>query len=462
MQKKIMLSAFALVALTACGGSSTSSIIRRDLQWENPFAGTANETVTLSVWAGSTTESMGFANAVLEDFKKANPDSNYEIKLKAVSESSVNGDWANDPKQAADFAICADDQMPQLIASNYLQKIKVLDAEIPGLSAAIESRNDADSVEASKSKGDLYGFPVSSSNGYVLYYNSDLLKESDCASFETLLAAIKAAGEKDGKKYTFGFPHASGWYLDGYFHGAGFTATGEADGDTITANWHTQNEAGLKGVDVAASLVRLAHGQYKDQWLSEKEATLVSRAAKGVSGRVIATINGTWNYKALQKAWGESACSATLLPKFTVSAGQEFRMHTVKGSKIGVLNRSSQHVKEAARFAEFFTNYSSQVMRFDNLGETPSNKESLKICDLNTNACLKAMAEQRVVGGFVEKVNPAFWNPANALSTNLCAGNAGKEHSFITSGEGTAELVLNMEEIQAALDACNAGFTKGN
>ncbi len=461
MKGKFHLCALALVALTACGSSSSSSIIRRDLQWENPFADTADETVTLSVWAGSTTESMNYARAVLEDFQKANPRSKYDIKLKAVSEASVNGDWANDPKQAADFAVCADDQLPQLIASNYLQKIKVLDMEIPGLSASVSSRNDADSVAAASSHDDLYGFPVSASNGYVLYYNSEILKKEDCASFETLLAAIKAAGEKDGKKYTFGFPHASGWYLDGYFHGAGLTATGEADGDTIESNWNTANAEGVKAVDIASSLVRLAHGQYKNQWLSEKEATLVSRAAKGGSGRVVATINGTWNYKALQKAWGESATSATLLPTFKVGE-KSYRMHTVKGSKIGVLNRSSQHVKEAARFAEFYTNYSSQVMRFDNLGETPSNTESLKICDLSTNTCLAAMAEQRVAGGFVEKVNPAFWNPANALSTNLCAGNAGESHSFITSGEGTADLVLNTAEIQLALDACVAGFTKGS
>ncbi len=460
MKPQKSLLALALVALTACGGSSTS-VIRRDIEWVNPFANTAKETATISVWAGNTTESMNYLKAVIEDFKKANPDSNYTINIRAISEASVNGDWSADPKNAADFAVIPDDQLPQMIASNYVQRLEPLDIEIPGLTASIKARNDADSIQAATSKGGLYGFPVSSSNGYVLFYNSDILKEADCDSFESLLAAIKAASERDNTKYTFGFPYASGWYLDGYFHGAGLEATGEADGDTITSNWNTESASGTKAVDVAASLVKLAHGEYKEYFLAEKEATLISRAAKGIPGRVVATINGAWNYNELSKKWGGDAkTGATLLPKFTTTAGETFRMETVKGSKIGILNRARDNIVPAARFAEFYTNFYSQVMRFDNVNETPANTEAVKICDLATKPYLKALNDQRAIGGFVEKVNPAFWSPANALATNLCSGNAGNDHQFIVSGVGTKDIVLNMEEIQASLDACVAAFTK--
>ena len=466
IKPKFNLTVFAVAALTACGGSSSGDgIIRRsDLSWSNPFAGTADETVTLSVWAGNTTESIAYTKAVAEDFKKANPNSNYTINIKAISERSVNGDWANDPKQAADFAVVPDDQLPSLIANNYLQKLSVMDYEIEGLTESLKTRNTADSVEVVTSKNDLYGFPVSASNGYVLYYNTEFLTKEDCASFDSLLAAIHRVSERDGKNYTFGFEHASGWYLDGWFHGAGFSASGEADGNTIDADWNDAVD-GVEGLEVASALVKLAHGQYKQHWLSEKEVNLMARTAKNLPNRVIAVINGTWNYNSLRKNWGEANTSATILPTYTVhdsaGAAKQVRMQTVKGFKVGVVNRSSKNVKAATRFAEFYSNYSSQVMRFDNLSEAPTNIESNAVCDYNTNACLKAAKEQREIGGFVEKVNASFWNPSNDLSAQLCAGNAGNDKPFIVSGEGTADLVLNEDNIQEALDKCIAAFERG-
>ena len=471
MNPKLFLTSIAVVALASCGGTATSSAIggsssdtRRSIDWSNPYADTADEEVTLNVWGGETQDSVDFIRTVAQDFKKANPKSNYTIQVKPVSESSVSGDWAQNPDTAADLAIAADDQIPSMISSNYIQNIEQLEKKIPGLADSIKTRNSKESIEVLTSEEKTYGFPVSASNGYILYYNSNLIKAEDTTSFEKLLAAIKKVSEEKGKNYRFGFPSNSGWYLDGWFRPAGFSVYGEAGKATVECDWNGEatdpSGTKVKGVDVAASLVKLAHGQYEKYWTSQKQELLMNQVDDSAPNQIIATINGTWNYNRLKAAWGTGA-AATTLPTYHVdSINKDYGMQSVKGFKVAVINRArAKTVVAACRFAEFLTNYENQILRFDALSEAPTNTDSVKQCDYSTNACVKALNEQWQKGGFVEKVNEAYWNPSNGLSNQLCVGNAGADASFIKSGQGTADIVLDMDAIQAALNACVATLT---
>lgn len=301
MNPKLFLTSIAVVALASCGGTATSSAVggsssdtRRSIDWSNPYAGTAEETVTLNVWGGETQDSVDFIRTVAQDFKKANPKSNYTIQVKPVSESSVSGDWAQNPDTAADLAIAADDQIPSMISSNYIQNIEQLEKRIPGLADSIKTRNSKESIEVLTSEEKTYGFPVSASNGYILYYNSNLIKAEDTTSFEKLLAAIKKVSEEKGKNYRFGFPSNSGWYLDGWFRPAGFSVYGEAGKATVECDWNGEvtdpSGTKVKGVDVAASLVKLAHGQYEKYWTSQKQELLMNQVDDSAPGSVIVAV----------------------------------------------------------------------------------------------------------------------------------------------------------------------------
>ena len=456
MKMKIALLLASTAALASCGGgnavsTSIEEISRRSVEWTNPFAGIADENVSLTVWGGENLDSINFINQVARDFKKANPKSNYTIQVKPVSESSVSGDWEQDPSNAADVAIAADDQIPSMVSSGRLVDLEALSAKkIPGLAENVIARNLDESIEVLTHDGKTYGFPVSASNGFVLYYNAKYLTADDVTSFDKMLAAIHKASETEGKNFVFGYPYNSGWYLDGWFHGAGFNVHGEAGALTVDCDWNTTVN-GVEGKDVAGAMVKLAHGQYKRHWSAGKAEELLTRIGEGNTDQVIATINGTWSFNNIKKNWGENA-KAAVLPSYHLDlANKDVRMHSVKGFKVAIINKNRPNAPAAAKFAEYLSNYESQIYRYDALNEAPTNINARSlVLTGDMNPAVKAINDQWDTS-FVEKVNPTYWNPSNGLSVELSVSNSDTA-KFVASGEGTAEIVLNYDEIQASLN----------
>ena len=455
-------------ALVSCGGgdaTSSSVFSRRSIEsWSNPYAGTATESVNLTIWSGETQESVDYIKMVASDFKKANPKSNYNFTIKPVSESSVSGDWEQNPNTAADLAIAADDQIPSMVSSKRLVSLEQLSAvKIPGLKDNVVARTLPEAIDAVTQPDPedpevekVYGIPVSASNGFVLYYNSKYVHADEVGSFESLLAGINRASTEAGRNLVFGYPYNSGWYLDGWFHGAGFSVTGEAGKTYCVCDWNTTLSSGVTGLDVASSMVRLAHGQYKSHWNADAETKLMTRINDDSNNQVVATISGTWNYNKLVKAWGEENTKATVLPTYHLAAkNADVRMCSVKGFKIAVINKAKANAPAAARFAEFLANYESQVLRYDFLNEAPANLDARTLIEKEElNPVVKAINDQWETS-FVEKVNPTYWNPSNGLSVQLADQTNG---DLIVSGDGTAAVVLNEAAIQAALDACVASL----
>ena len=57
-----------------------------------------------------------------------------------------------------------------------------------------KTANAASTVEAASVDGKLYAYPLTASNGYFLFYNSDYLTEEDVSSWDNLLAAAQKQG----------------------------------------------------------------------------------------------------------------------------------------------------------------------------------------------------------------------------------------------------------------------------
>ena len=456
--KPMLLSLLAVTALASCGGGTTPTASSQPAGGESTSGGSGTKTkIDLTVWAGETNDSLNYAREVAAAFNATQTEYEYNFSFKPVSEASVSGDWSSDPENAADFAIAADDQIPSMISAGHIQNLEALSSDkfIPGLANTIKGRNSSESIDVASANGKTYGFPVSASNGYILYYNTEFINKEDTTSFESLLAAIKRVSERDGKNYRFGFPTNSGWYLDGWFRGAGFSVYGEPGKSTVDCDWD-QTKDGVSGTDVAASLVRLAHGEYRDYWTSQKEENLMTQVDASQPKRIIATINGTWSFNTLKGAWGDDKVGATVLPTYNLerNEGKTIGMQSVKGFKVAVINAKRKSLLHSAKFAEFFTNYENQKTRFEKLSELPTNTKAAADVNPKSNPAVSALADQWERGAFTEQVNAAYWGPSNGLCNQLTDGTAGELGSFIKSGAGTSDLVLDYDNIAAAVKAC--------
>ncbi|MFA6620129.1 MAG: extracellular solute-binding protein [Bacilli bacterium] len=397
----IALASMATIALTSCGGASSSAnssatatsagTTSSEATSSSAIASSVSndgETHKLTIAGGELQKSQDYLNEVATAFKAAHPETNFEFTINAISEADSKTQLTQDPTTAPDVCIIADDQLYDLAKGGYIADINDIDQ---GLAADVESRNVPISVSSSKYLDDLYAFPVSNSNGFFLYYDSALITLDDCDSFEKLLAAVKAASIKDNKSYKFAFPSTSGWYLAGWSQAVGLNAALDKTTAKTASDWNSTTHDPT-GVDTFGSLVKLAQGEYKDYWVGESDSTAINDSAAGGTYQVIATINGTWSSSTIATNWGAGA-AATDLPSFMVGT-KSYHMNSVGGCKLAVVNSVSPEAAWGAEFANFLTNKENQVLRYDELAEAPTNIAASSAVDLTTNYAVAALSLQ--------------------------------------------------------------------
>lgn len=429
MKKTVILAAGALISsliLAGCGSSASSS--------------SGSDTVNLTVWGGELQTSQDYLKTVTNAFAAANPETKFSFTIGAISEAKVKDEWVKDPENAADVAIAADDQLYDLAKGGYVQDITKLSST---MATDIESRNGALSVSVCKYNNDLYAYPVSASNGFFLYYDSSILSATDVDDFDTMMAAIKTKSIADSTTYQFGFPFDSGWYLEGFYRGAGFTIDKDSTGKN-NCTWNSTTGT-PSGFDVSSALLTLSSGDYKAYWNADTDANLMVATAAGTAKRCVATINGTWSADTVKANYGEHA-AATVLPTYSVN-GTKYRMKAVAGHKIAIVNSFSKNVKWASKLADYMTTSTNQVSRYTTLAEAPTNTDALTKVDLTTNYAVKALSEQITNYGFVQNVGGEFWTASGTLDKALNTGLDG-EKALIESG------VINATNLQSLLDTC--------
>ncbi len=105
----ILLSTFILATMfTACGGKTPSPTSDNKTQG-NTTSAASKETVTLKVWGSQEDQTM--LATMVDEFKAANPDKNYDITFGVVSEADAKTRVLEDPAAAADVFAFANDQI---------------------------------------------------------------------------------------------------------------------------------------------------------------------------------------------------------------------------------------------------------------------------------------------------------------------------------------------------------------
>ncbi len=389
MKKKVI--SLALGATLAVGGAFTVTAC----------GGAPSDTVSLTLWGAANQQAM--LNEMVEVFKQANPQTNYQITLAVVGESDAYTQLKTDVSAGADVFAFAHDQ---LINLNRLGAL----AQLGGVNLnTVKNDNSAEAVQAATIGSGVYAYPYSADNGYFLYYNKSVVSEEQAQTLDGILSACQAKGKK------FVYDVDNSWYLGGMFFGTGcdYSVTYNEDGSALTEVTCNFNDP-VKGVAAGKAILSLnAHSAF----LNGDDTVLNAGFADGT---VAAAVSGTWNATAIEEALGENY-AACKLPTFTVD-GQTYQMGSFSGYKMYGVNATSNNLAEAHRLAAFLSGEAMQQKRYEDIGTGPSNKTVADSEAVKADVALSALLSQNAHAKLQLSVPANYWTAVEAFGKDVVAG----------------------------------------
>lgn len=405
MKKRIfatLLAGAMVFGLAACGSTPAATpapttapaAANTNTAANTPTDNTATgATVNLKVWGSQDDQDM--LQGMVDSFKAANPGTNYNITLGVVGEDTAATTYLQDPSTAADVFSFANDQLATLVNAGALYQIT------GDYLSQVQSDDTADSVAAATANGNVYAFPSTADNGYFMYYDKSVFSDTDVQTLDGMVAKAKAAGK------TIMYDLSNGWYLAGFFIGAGCNVTIDGSGNA-TCDWNNQ-----AGQDAAAAIRAFANSGAWCPPGSSGDDTLVA----GIGTTIAAGVSGTWNADKVKAALGDNY-AACKLPTFT-SGGKQVQMGSYSGYKFVGVSSATQAPADALKLAQWITNEQNQVIRLQTRGFGPSNKTAIQDPAVSANPALVALAAQMPFAVVQNNVPGSFWTPAGALGTAL-------------------------------------------
>ena len=342
------------------------------------------EVVTLKVWGAQEDQAM--LAEMVEEFKAANTEKEYNITFGVVGEGDAKTKVMEDPAAAGDVFAMAHDQLGELVDAGAVYKI-TRNAD------AIKAANDKASVDASTVDGQLYAYPMTSDNGYFMYYDKGFFTEDDVKSMETMLEKAAAAD-----KYV-NFDLANSWYVAGWFF---------ANGCTMNMTESTFNTPAGYAVAETFKAISAHPGMLNGN----------GDVMKGGFGtNVVAGVSGTWDAAAVQELLGDNY-AATKLPTIKID-GKDTQMGSFAGCKLMAVNSQTAFPVDAMELAEWLTNEANQIKRFETRELGPSNVNAQAADAVKANVALAALAAQAPYAVIQNDVPGTYWGPAGAFGASM-------------------------------------------
>ncbi|MCI9119973.1 MAG: extracellular solute-binding protein [Oscillibacter sp.] len=385
-----LLLAALLCLLTACGGDEDA-----------PSTPAGPESVSLTVWGAEEDEAL--LAQIFQSFQaQYQGQARFQITYQPLSESSCKDTLLEDPEAGADVFAFADDQLNALAAAGVVDPIENADA--------IRGQSLSAAADAASVAGSLYAYPLTSDNGYFLYYNKAYFTDEDIQTLDGLLEAASAAGGKLAMDWS------SGWYVYAFFGNTGLKVGLSDDGITNFCTWN-QADGPIRGVDVAQAMVRIAASP---AFANQTDPEFL----EGVrNGSVIAGVSGVWNAVALQEIWGEHL-GAAKLPTFTC-AGQQVQMASFSGCKLVGVNAYSRHPQWASRLAEWIANEENQCLRFQLRGQGPANRRAAESAEVQDSPAIAALLEQSAFSQ-LQRIGGSYWDPVSEFALGIASLSGGE------------------------------------
>lgn len=351
----------------------------------------------IKVWVADNI--VDFTNQQVAAFKQANPQfADWNVSVEPVGEGDAAGNMITDVEAGADIYGFAQDQIARLVSAGALEEVAPENVE------AVKSQNDAGSVGAATVGGTLYAYPLTSDNGYFLYYDKSVI--TDPSDMDKILADCEAAGKN------FYMEINSGWYQTAFFFGTGCNLSYESDdsGNFTSAN---VDYASDKGIVAMREMIRL-----------QSSPSFQNGSAAGEATNLAAIVDGTWDSATVQELFGENYACAKL-PSFTGSDGQTYQMSGFGGFKLLGVKPQQDENKLAVcdALAAYLSGEEVQLARYDAVGWGPSNMNAQQSDTVKADVALSALAEQLQYTIPQGQYPGDYWSLATGLGDDVRQGN---------------------------------------
>jgi len=422
--KKIIAMLLALVmvlSLAACGGApaeepkapeapaATEAPAAPEAPAENPLAGTYD----ITMWVSEMDGMAALTQEMIDAFEVAYPGIVINAQIEGVSEADAGSKVVADVASAPDIYCFAQDQLARLVQA------AALAGPAGDVAEMIKAQNDAGSVAAGSVAGTLYAYPMTSDNGYYMYYDTSIISEEDAESLEAVIAACEANGVK------FRFALENAWYTASFFFGAGahslWTMNEAGEFTSIDDTFNTEiGLIAMKGMEKLA-----------------KSPAYDSNADIFTDAGVV--ITGIWNANAAADHFGENL-GATDLPSYEVD-GQSYHIGSFTGNKLMGVKPQADGKKAAvlSLLAQFLTNEECQMKRYEGYQWGPSNLNAQASEAVQANPSLAALAKQGAYGVPQGQIHGAWWDIAKVLGAD--AKNATSEEDLKAALVGYEEAI---------------------
>ena len=336
---------------------------------------------------------MDFTADQLGTFQQENPEyDDLRIHLKSVNEGEVSDKLLRRAEFGADVFGFPHDQVFELYANDMLSPLTEENAQL------VTENNDAGSVAAATMVNELYAYPMTSDNGYFMYYDKSII--SDQMTLEEILAAC----EENNR--TFHMELNSGWYQVAFFFGAGcelyFDTNANGEFTLCHANYASDN-----GVKALKSMIKVASSP------AFRNGTAIE-----LLGDMGAFVSGTWAAVDMQNLLGDNY-AAMKLP--TVDG---YQMSAFSGYKMmGVKPQSSDHRQAACdALAMYLTSEDVQAARFEAVEWGPSNLNAQNTEALQNSEAHSALAAQMQYSVAQGQYPGEYWDLSFELGERVMSG----------------------------------------
>ena len=349
------------------------------------------EKETITIWVSEVEGATDLAKAQVDRFLAAHPEysEKYQINIEGVSEADAASQVLTDVASAPDLYCFAQDQLARLVQASALAPLGQSTA------ATITAENDTISVTAASVGGKLYAYPMTSDNGYYLYYDKSIVK--DPSSLEAIVAACEGAGKK------FAFELENAWYTASFFIGVGCESEWVVDDagkfTGVEDNWNSDlGVVAMKGMQI----VTQSNAYYNSSADFEASAAVVT---------------GIWNANTAEEAYGDNLGVAKL-PTFTVD-GKTYQLGSFSGNKLMGVKPQTDVDRAAfcADLAQYLTSEECQLERYNEFQWGPSNLKAQQNAEVKANASLGALAAQGAHAIPQGNIHGDWWNIAKLLGS---------------------------------------------